>query len=139
MERYQSRGIKPEWDYFWIYQEAIAEQSPTIDDIECEYADRLMGNPKPTVSLGLDPGIKKYVEGLQDSGIETFESCEGGKGHAYPEPAVRFHGGSEAGWRALSVCLKLGFPMSCLRRVWYVLETNEPTGPYWEITFRRPC
>jgi hypothetical protein len=45
---------------------------------------------------------QKTIERLQDSGIETFESCEGGKGHAYPEPAVRFNGGPEAGWRALS-------------------------------------
>jgi hypothetical protein len=23
-----------------------------------------------------------------------------------------------------------------LRRVWYVLDSNEPTGPHWEIVFR---
>jgi hypothetical protein len=127
----------PQWDYFWSYQEATAESSDHID--ECQYADLLMGNPTRKVSFGLDPGIKGYVERLQDAGIETFESCEGGKGHAYPEPAVRFHGGPEAGWRALSVCLSYKFPISCLRRIWCVLETNEPNGPYWEITFCRPC
>src|SRR6266540_3788315 len=40
-------------------------------------------------------------ERLQTCGIETFESCEGGPGHAYPEPTIRFQGTPEAGWRAL--------------------------------------
>lgn len=84
----------------------------------------------------LDPGIADAVRRLQASGIETFESCEGGLGHAYPEPTVRFHGTPEAGWRAVSVCLAYGLPVLSLRRVWDVLERNEPTGPYWEITFR---
>lgn len=129
--------MKPEWDYFWIYQEAIADAFPPMDEIE--FADRLMGNPTRKVSFGLDPGIKKYVERLQDSGIETFESCEGGKGHAYPEPAVRFHGGPEAGWRALAVCLDYRLPITTLRRIWHVLDTNQPTGPYWEIVFSQQC
>ncbi len=75
------------------------------------------------------------MERLQSSGIETFESCEGGPGHSYPEPTVRFYGTPEAGWRALSICLAYGLPVGCLRRIWNVLESNEPTGPYWEITF----
>lgn len=87
---------------------------------------------------GFDRGIKNYVERLRQSGIETFESCEGGAGHAYPEPTVRFHGGSEAGWRALAVCLGHRLPITCLRRIWPVLK-NEPTGPYWEITFGQRC
>jgi len=36
----------------------------------------------------LDPGIRKYVEILHAAVIETYESCEGGQGHAYTEPAV---------------------------------------------------
>ncbi len=88
---------------------------------------------------GLDPGIRKAVEQLQAEGIETFESCEGGPRHSFPEPTVRFHGTSEAGWRALGICLAYGLPILALRRVWYVLDGNEPTGPHWEITFRQPC
>jgi hypothetical protein len=84
----------------------------------------------------LDTGIKGAVERLQASGIETFESCEGGAGHSYTEPTVAFHGTSEAGWRAVGVCLAHGLPVLSLRRVWNVLDTNEPTGPHWEITFR---
>jgi hypothetical protein len=85
----------------------------------------------------LDAGIRQAVEKLQASGIATFESCEGGPGHAYPEPTVAFHGTSEAGWRAVGVCLAYGLPILSLRRVWNVLDANEPTGPHWEITFRK--
>lgn len=84
----------------------------------------------------IDPGILKAVERLQADGVATFESCEGGTGHAYPEPTVRFSGTPETGWRALGICLAYGLPVLALRRVWYVLDSNEPTGPHWEITFR---
>jgi hypothetical protein len=85
---------------------------------------------------GLDPGIRKAVERLQAEGIETFESCEGGAGHSFPEPTVRFYGTPEAGWRAVGICLAYRLPILALRRVWYMLDSNEPTGPQWEITFR---
>jgi hypothetical protein len=85
----------------------------------------------------IDLGIKKAVEILKASGIETFESCEGGAGHAFTEPTIRFHGTPEAGWRALAVCLARGLPILCIRRVWYVLDSNEPTGPKWEVVFRK--
>lgn len=40
----------------------------------------------------LDSGIRPYVKILDDNGIETFESCQGGDGHCFPEPTIRFHG-----------------------------------------------
>jgi len=83
----------------------------------------------------IDPGIARAVAILQERGVETFESCEGGPGHAFPEPTIRFHGPPAAGPRALSVCMDYGLPVMALRRVWY-LENNEPTGPKWELTFR---
>jgi hypothetical protein len=55
-------------------------------------------NPSPNVRLGagadtdfpdLDPGIRQAVRILREAGVETFESCEGGERHAYPEPTVR--------------------------------------------------
>jgi hypothetical protein len=61
----------------------------------------------------LDPGIADAVEALQDAGIETFESCESGPGHAYPEPAVRFHGQQPEGMRALSAALSPGHLTCC--------------------------
>lgn len=89
------------------------------------------------VTNRIDPGIRQAVQRLQECGIETFESCEGGKGHSYPEPTVAFMGGPDSGWRALSACLAYRLPVSSLRRVWDVIEPNEPIGPHWEITFRR--
>jgi hypothetical protein len=82
-----------------------------------------------------DPGITRGVELLQAANVETFESCEGGEGHAFPEPTIRFYGTPEAGWRALAVCIAHGLPVLALRRVWY-LENGEPVGPNWELTFR---
>jgi hypothetical protein len=92
--------------------------------------------PAGSVPGQIDPGIRKAVELFQKHEIETCESCEGGPGHAYPEPTVAFYGTSEAGWRAVAVCLAYGLPVMSLRRVWDVLDGKEPTGPHWEITFR---
>src|SRR5262245_49409437 len=83
----------------------------------------------------LDTGIAATVVALQSGGIETFESCQGGDGHAYPEPTVRFHGDHSEGLRALAVAMKMQLPVRELRRVWPILE-NEPIGPWWELTFR---
>ena len=84
----------------------------------------------------LDPGIKRAVEILYKAGIETYESCEGGPGHSYKEPAVRFHGDKSEGFRALAVALQNNLPVSALRRSWSI-EDYEPMGPAWEIVFRR--
>ena len=86
-------------------------------------------------STPLDPGIARAVEVLQDAGVETFESCEGGEGHAYLEPTVRFHGERAEGFRALAVAMSCGLPVSELRRIWPV-QDGEPTGPWWELTLR---
>jgi hypothetical protein len=82
----------------------------------------------------LEPGIAEAVLVLQDGGIETFESCQGGIGHSYSEPTVRFHGGAGEGLRALGIALEAGLSVIELRKVWPVLD-NEPTGPWWELTF----
>lgn len=84
----------------------------------------------------IDIGIVRAVKVLSDDGVETFESCQGGEGHAMPEPTVRFHGQTDAGWRALSTCLAYNLPVLTLRRRWDVTPTGEPSGPYWEIVFR---
>ncbi len=98
----------------------------------------VLNNPQKLRHPGkLDPGIREAVERLQAGNTETFESCEGGAGHAYPEPTVRFHGTPEAGWRAVAICLAYGLPILALRRIWLMLDANELTGPYWEITFRK--
>lgn len=85
----------------------------------------------------LDEGIRKFVECLSAAGVETFESCEGGEGHAYAEPTVRFYGARPEGYRAVSVALSNGFNVKELRRVWPLLD-GELTGPYWELTLISP-
>ncbi len=91
--------------------------------------------PDPEVfSSPLDPGIKAAVEILRAAGVETFESCEGGPGHAYPEPTVRFAGPHSDGFRALAVALQANLRVLTLRRVWPIID-REPTGPSWELTF----
>jgi hypothetical protein len=84
----------------------------------------------------LDAGIRRAVEVLRAHGVETFESCEGGGAHAYPEPTVRFHGNDGAGWKALGVLIDYGLPIGDLRRTW-PYTYGAPTGPYWEVTFTR--
>jgi hypothetical protein len=84
--------------------------------------------------LGLDHGITNAVRVLRDADVETFESCEGGEGHSYPMPTVRFHGDNSEGFRAMAVAMGAGLPLAELRRVW-VMQDDEPTGPWWELTF----
>ena len=83
----------------------------------------------------LDAGIAAAVETLRAAGIETFESCEGGDVHAYPEPTIRFHGERSAGFAALAAAMAEALPVEDLRRVWPI-QDGEPTGLYWEMTFR---
>jgi hypothetical protein len=84
----------------------------------------------------LDAGIAEQVDVLAGSGIETFESCEGGAGHSYAEPTVRFHGDRAEGFRAFGVAKRAGLHVRALRRTYCVID-GELTGPYWEMTFHR--
>lgn len=90
----------------------------------------------PEIVAALDPGIRGAVRLLLDAGVETFESCQGGPGHAYLEPTVRFHGGPGEGFRALGVAMTVALPVYALRRIWRMID-GEPTGPHWEMTFRK--
>jgi hypothetical protein len=85
----------------------------------------------------LDEGIRDIVIMLVANGVETFESCEGGRGHSFPEPTVRFEGGASEGLRAVSVALENGLPVRRLRQAWG-FENNLIHGPWWEMTFSPP-
>ena len=89
---------------------------------------------EPDWDAFLDPGIAKPVKILNQFGIETFESCEGGEGHCYPEPTVRLHGDKFEGFKAFAIAKQHGLPVACLRRIW-TMRDDEPTGPWWEMTF----
>lgn len=92
----------------------------------------------PRYAAPLDEGIAPYVRILRSEGVETVESCEGGEGHAFPEPTIRFDGEQYEGFRALGIAMCYGLPVSDLRRVWRIID-GEPTGPVWEMTFVRPA
>lgn len=83
---------------------------------------------------GLDPLIQKAVNILRAGGIETYESCQGGEGHAYTEPTIRFHGEYGEGFRAFSIARNNGMPVDQIRRSYSIID-GEVVGPYWEITF----
>ena len=82
----------------------------------------------------VDVGIRGIVKVLIENNVETFESCQGGKGHCFFEPTVRFHGNQAEGYRAFSVALYHGFKVLNLRRYWSV-EDGELKGAWWEMTF----
>jgi hypothetical protein len=83
----------------------------------------------------LDAGIRQAVLVLRSGGVETLESCEGGKGHSYPVPTIRFHGDTASGYRAFAVATENGLAVTSLRRVYDVLDA-QLHGPWWEMTFR---
>jgi hypothetical protein len=85
----------------------------------------------------LDKGIAREVRVLQFHGVETTESCQGGHGHPYPEPTIRFSGGRGEGFRALGIALQNDLRVSELRRIWSIRD-GEPVGPEWEMTFYHP-
>jgi hypothetical protein len=89
---------------------------------------------EPGTDIPLDRGIHSYVLALRTGGIETFESCEGGKGHAFPEPTIRFHGGMAEGFKAFAIAKERGLPVYKVR-LSYSVDEGFLTGPWWEIVF----
>jgi len=87
---------------------------------------------------GLDPGIRRPVHLLIRAGIVTFESCEGGRGHHFPRPTIRFFGGKEEGFRAYAVLEYGGLSVDTIRRYWSVID-GELTGPAWEVELLKKC
>ena len=89
----------------------------------------------PVVDMELDVGIRRYVLILRQGGVETFESCQGGQGHAFPDPTIKFHGNTGAGFKALGVAMTYNLPVLSVRLSWDFYD-GVPHGPWWEMTFR---
>ncbi len=90
---------------------------------------------EPEVDSPLDPGIRHAVLVLRRGGVETFESCEGGPGHSYPEPTVRFYGSAWAGYHAFAVAMEHGLSVSMLQH-FYDCNDGQLAGPWWALVFR---
>ena len=87
--------------------------------------------------LDLDPGIKDAVLILKEGGIETFESCQGGRGHACPEPTIRFFGNAFEGFKAFAIAKNHGLNVLSVSYEYSEVE-GWLAGPYWRMTFRHP-
>lgn len=86
-------------------------------------------------SIGLDPEIKEAVKILNQYGIQTNESCQGGTDHAYSKPTITFVGDKTEGFKALDIAIKHGLKVDTIERYWVVDENAEPVGPNWKMTF----
>ncbi len=99
-------------------------------------------------TAAIDPLILPAVKILNNHGFETFESCQGGEGHCYHEPTVRFFGDEFSLIRAYETCRCYGLNVSAAKRVFMKVDVyknnisaNEmPFGIAWgepfnEITF----
>lgn len=92
---------------------------------------------------GLDELIMPAVKVLRDHGFKTFESCQSGPGHCFPEPTVRFEGTEFDLIRAYDICESYGLPVWEVRRVYRKTEIcvkdakglSHSLGDIWEYPF----
>lgn len=86
----------------------------------------------------LDAGIRFAVRVLHAAGLETCQSCQGGKGHAYFEPTIDMisTGDDAEGFRALAALQSHGLPVSEIAIAWPVRH-GLPYERLWRITFRK--
>ena len=92
---------------------------------------------------GLDEGIKDAVRILRTHGFKTFESCQGGEGHCFFEPTIRFEGTEFDLIRAYTICELYNLPVYQVRRVFRktsIYKDNNsinalPFGEEWDIPF----
>jgi hypothetical protein len=133
-------------------QKAPQAQSLLYSAVDLASADRRSRSPKNAVEglerfapdrledgrfdprYSLDPGVRHYVLVLRSNGIETWQACQGGPGHAYLEPTVEFSGQQEAGPLAVADAIGHGLPIAELRREWSI-RNGGIHGPIWTITF----
>jgi hypothetical protein len=100
-------------------------------------------NNKIELPSNIDPLILPVVQILNEHGFKTFESCQGGKGHCYPEPTVRFEGSEFDLIRAYEVCNLYKLQVYEAKRVYRKtpIYINEETpnisniGEVWESPF----
>lgn len=111
---------------------------PNTNIVDYPYDDLVPNRPlpMPTAGMELDPDIMEIVRILRFNGVETFESCQGGKGHVSELPMVRFSGSQGEGYRAVAILLDWGYAVKNLQREWHI-DGHELTGPTWKIILHR--
>ena len=89
------------------------------------------------IEAEIDDGILGVVLVLNDAGVKTFSSCQGGGygwGHGYLRPIVCFDGDDSEGERAEKIATDAGYQVFQVQRVWYTRD-GERVGPFWEMEF----
>ncbi len=84
----------------------------------------------------IDKGIRFAVRVLNAKGIDTQQSCQGGKGHAYNQPSVDIPATDDdaKGFAALSALRDYGLPVQEVSIIWPV-SGSLPTEKFWRVTF----
>lgn len=90
----------------------------------------------PHKDPNLESGVKNAVITLINNGIITYESCQGGEGHLYKEPTIRFSGDRTEGMKAYHILVSNGFSVVSISRIWVNMD-EELTGPNWEIILEK--
>ena len=88
----------------------------------------------------VDDGIRRAVVILNKHGFKTFESCEGGEGHCFPDPTVCFYGSEFDLMRSYDICSLYHLNVFECRRVFgkspvyrdNELINAEPIGEAWD-------
>lgn len=89
----------------------------------------------------IDEGIIEAVQVLNKHGFITWESCQGGDGHCFELPTVRFWGNEFDLIRACRICENYDFKLYQANRVYRTAEiatgdTNIcPKGEVWDVPF----
>lgn len=100
-------------------------------------------------SIDLSPGMIAEIDELilpavlllNKYGFETFESCQGGPGHCYLDPTVRFEGTEFDMFRAYELCQIHGMNVITAKRVYSKedvlseVENGESIGEAWSGPF----
>lgn len=94
----------------------------------------------------IDPRIRPVVELLNDAGLRTISSCQGGEGHGFAAPTVRIKPNEPTDFdlsvtadRCVVVLLALGYTGFTVKRVEHYQSTSQPYQPeqlsYVEVEF----
>jgi len=55
-----------------------------------------------------------------ENGVKTFESCQGGREHAFKTPTVCFEGDQTEGYRVVTMLAQVNFMVTGLKHAWPV-------------------
>jgi len=88
----------------------------------------------------LDAGIRFAVRLLHSRGIETCQSCQGGRGHAYDHPTIDLIACADdaSGFAAVAALQSHGLTVSELQIVW-PMKNGLPYEKLWRVVLLKPC